>query len=150
MKCKTYKICYIFIYIFIQGILLICYNIFVYVQNFMGLHGCSVVKNPPVIQPSGQTCQRSKFDPWVKNIPWRRKQQPTPVTLPGESHGQESLVDQSPWGHSIVTKQQKILYICTIQICVRVCVLSSVQLFVTPQTVACQAPLTMEFSRQKY
>ena len=58
----------------------------------MGFHGCSVVKNPPVIQPSGQIRQRSKFDPWVKKIPWRRKQQPTPVTLPGESHGQESPV----------------------------------------------------------
>ena len=30
--------------------------------------------------------------------PWRRKQQPTPVFLPGESHGQRSLVDYSPWG----------------------------------------------------
>ena len=25
--------------------------------------------------------------------------QPTPVFLPGESHGQRSLVDYSPWGH---------------------------------------------------
>ena len=24
---------------------------------------------------------------------------PTPVFLPGESHGQRSLVDYSPWGH---------------------------------------------------
>ena len=31
-------------------------------------------------------------------IPWRRKRQPTPVFLPGESHGQRSLVDYSPWG----------------------------------------------------
>ena len=30
------------------------------------------------------------------------------------------------------------------------CVLSHVQLFVTPRTVAHQAPLTMEFSRQEY
>ena len=28
---------------------------------------------------------------------WRRKWQPTPVFLPGESHGQRSLVDYSPW-----------------------------------------------------
>ena len=32
------------------------------------------------------------FDPWVRKIPWRRAQQPTPVFLPGESHGQRSLV----------------------------------------------------------
>jgi len=31
-------------------------------------------------------------------IPWRRKWQPTPVFLPGESHGGRSLVGYSPWG----------------------------------------------------
>ena len=31
-------------------------------------------------------------------IPWRRKWQPTPVFLPGESHGQRSLEGCSPWG----------------------------------------------------
>ena len=30
---------------------------------------------------------------------WRRKWQPTPVLLPGESHGGRSLVGRSPWGH---------------------------------------------------
>ena len=29
---------------------------------------------------------------------WRRKWQPAPVFLPGESHGQRSLVGYSPWG----------------------------------------------------
>jgi len=32
------------------------------------------------------------FDPWVEKIPWRRARQPTPVFLPGGSHGQRSLV----------------------------------------------------------
>ena len=31
---------------------------------------------------------------------WRRKWQPTPVFLPGESHGWRSPVGCSPWGHS--------------------------------------------------
>ena len=31
------------------------------------------------------------FNPWVEKIPWRRKWQPSPVFLPGESHGQRSL-----------------------------------------------------------
>ena len=31
-----------------------------------------------------------------------------------------------------------------------VCVLSHVQLYATPCTVGCQAPLSMEFSRQEY
>ena len=30
---------------------------------------------------------------------WRRKWQPTPVLLPGKSHGQRSLEGYSPWGH---------------------------------------------------
>ena len=30
--------------------------------------------------------------PWVRKIPWRREWQPAPVFLPGESHGQRSLV----------------------------------------------------------
>ena len=29
---------------------------------------------------------------------WRRKWQPTPVLLPGESHGGRSVVGYSPWG----------------------------------------------------
>ena len=36
-------------------------------------------------------CRRLKghgFDPWVRKIPWRRLWQPTPVFLPGQSHGQ--------------------------------------------------------------
>ena len=44
-------------------------------------------------------CGRPGFDPWVGKIPWRRKWQPTPVLLPGESHGGRSLVCCSPWGH---------------------------------------------------
>ena len=41
---------------------------------------------------------RYGFNPWVRKIPWNRKWQPTPVFLPGESHGQRSLVSYSPWG----------------------------------------------------
>ena len=36
-------------------------------------------------------CRRPRFGPWVGKIPWRREWQPTPVFLPGESHGQRSL-----------------------------------------------------------
>ena len=39
------------------------------------------------------------FNPWVEKIPWRRKWQPAPVFLPGESHRQGRLVGYSPWGH---------------------------------------------------
>ena len=33
--------------------------------------------------------------------PWRRKWQPTPVSLPGESHGQRSLGGYTPWGRRV-------------------------------------------------
>ena len=36
---------------------------------------------------------------WVRKIPCGRAWQPTPVFLPGESHGQRSLVGRSPQGH---------------------------------------------------
>ena len=51
-----------------------------------------------VKKPSCQ-CRRRKrhgFDPWVGKMPWRRKWQPTPVLLPGEFHGQSSLVGCCP------------------------------------------------------
>ena len=37
-------------------------------------------------------CRSPGFNPWVGNIPWRRKRQPTPVFLPGES-----LAGYSSW-----------------------------------------------------
>ena len=43
-------------------------------------------------------CNRHGLDPWVGKIPQRRKRQPTPVLLPGKSHGQRSSVGYSPWG----------------------------------------------------
>ena len=45
-----------------------------------------------------KSCKRCRFDPWVGKIPWRRAWQPTPVLLPGESHGEWSLPGYSPWG----------------------------------------------------
>ena len=42
-------------------------------------------------------CKRCRFDPWVRKIPWRKAKQPTPVFLPGASHGQRSLAGYSPW-----------------------------------------------------
>ena len=40
-----------------------------------------------------------KAQSWVGKIPWRRAWQPTPVFLPGESHGQRSLAGYGPQGH---------------------------------------------------
>ena len=37
-------------------------------------------------------CRRPVFNSWVGKIPWRGRWQPTPVFLPGECHGQRSLM----------------------------------------------------------
>ena len=42
--------------------------------------------------------KRHRFHSWTRKIAWRRKWQPTPVFLPGESRGQRSLAGYSPWG----------------------------------------------------
>ena len=47
--------------------------------------------------------ERCRFSPWVGKFPWRRKWQPIPVFLPGESHGQRNLVGYSPSGHKSQT-----------------------------------------------
>ena len=52
---------------------------------------------------------------WVQSLgredAWSRKWQPTPLLLPGESHGQSSLVVYSPWGRkeSDTTEQLSLL-----------------------------------------
>ena len=43
--------------------------------------------------------RRCWFDTWFRRIPWRRKLQLTPVFVPGESHGQRSLVGYSLWDY---------------------------------------------------
>ena len=48
--------------------------------------------------PANARDRRCGFYPWVRKIPWRRAWQPTPVSLPRKSHGQGSLVGNSPWG----------------------------------------------------
>ena len=54
-----------------------------------------MIKNPPA--NAGDAVQFL-----VRKIPWRRKWQPTPIFLPGKSHGQRSLAGYSPWGHKRV------------------------------------------------
>ena len=40
--------------------------------------------------------------PELGRFPWRSKWQPTPVFLPGKSHGQRNQVGYSPWSHKSV------------------------------------------------
>ena len=43
-----------------------------------------------------RTCKRCSFDPWVGKMPWSGTWPSTPVFLPGESHGQRSLLYYKP------------------------------------------------------
>ena len=55
--------------------------------------------------PSGSEGKASAYNagdlgsiPGLGRSPGRRKWQPTPVFLPGKSHGRRNLVGYSPWG----------------------------------------------------
>ena len=64
-----------------------------------GVPGGSAVKNPPANAGDPGSI------PAVRKIPWRREWQPTPVFLPGESHGQRSLARSQPMGLQRVTPE---------------------------------------------
>ena len=51
-------------------------------QNIQASLVAHIIKNPSAMQETRVH--------WVRKIPWRRAQQPTPVSLPGEAHGQRS------------------------------------------------------------
>ena len=96
------------------------------IQGSLFSHG-SVVKESTC---GGRSCMRLWFDSWVGKMSWRRKWQPTPVFLPGES----------PWTQE-PGRLQSISHFSSAQS------LSCVQLFVTPWPAACQASLSITNSR---
>ena len=57
--------------------------------DVLGFPVCSVVKNPPANARDTGEMSLILTDPWVRKILWRRKWQPTPVFLPGESWTEE-------------------------------------------------------------
>ncbi|KAB0348889.1 hypothetical protein FD754_013746 [Muntiacus muntjak] len=58
-----------------------------------GFPGGTSSKKPSCPNAGDMRCW---FEPWVGKIAWRRTWQPTPVFLPGESHGQRSLAGYNP------------------------------------------------------
>ena len=52
----------------------------------------------PSIFPASGSYPRSQFFASGSQSIWRRQWHPTPVLLPGKSHGWRSLVGCSPWG----------------------------------------------------
>ena len=101
-------------------------------------------------------CRRHGFDPWIRKIPWRRKWQPTPVFLPGKSHGQRSMVRYSPWVHRVkVLNFGEVKFTnftfpwIVLLLCLCSCDVAQVMSFsLQPhELVACEAPPSMGFSR---
>ena len=112
-----------------------------------------------------------EFDPWVVNIPWGRKWQPTPVLLLGEDP--QTMLD-SPWGprHASGSKQSMVICSSIHEIFqarklewVSLAIVGSKILRKTPGVgglvakscstleipwTARQAPLSIGFSRQEY
>ena len=72
-------------------------------------HSSTVARKIPWMEEPGRLQSvgllRVRYD-WATSLSlstfmhWRRKWQPTPVFLPGESHGRRSLVGCSPWGRT--------------------------------------------------
>ena len=68
-------------------------------MTFVCILSCITKMDPALVVQSVKSLpamQETQFNPWVREIPWRRKWQPTPVFWPGESHGQRSLAGYSP------------------------------------------------------
>ena len=70
--------------------------------KWLGFPGSSAGKE------SACQCRRHRFNPWAGKIPWRRKWQPTLVSVPEKSHGQRSLVGYSPWGSKESDKTERL------------------------------------------
>ena len=65
----------------------------------MGVPDGASGKDPPANARELRGVKRHKFVPWSWEDCWNGKWQPTPVFLPGISHGKRSLVGYNPWGY---------------------------------------------------
>ena len=95
-----------------------------------------LVKNPLAIRRPG-------FDPGIGKIPWSRERLPTPVSWPGEFHGQRSLAGYSPRGCKKTDVTEQLSLLTFISKLSSVQSLSCVRLCATPSTAAHQASLLL-------
>ena len=84
--------------------------------RYLGFPGGAVIKNICQCRYWQNACQcrrlrKCGFNLWAAESCWGRKWWPSPVFLPGQSHGQRSLAD-SPWGRKELdmTKQLSAQY----------------------------------------
>ena len=92
------------------------FHIYIFPAHFSSIKICKCASALKVAFLASLVAQMVKNLPVMKEIlvwplgqkdPLRRKWQPTPVLLPGESHGGRSLVGYSPWGRkeSVTTER---------------------------------------------
>ena len=67
---------------------------YITVERFMSHKILQTVKS----LPATREMQETGVDSWVRKMPWRREWQPTPVFLPGKSHGQRDLAGLQAMG----------------------------------------------------
>ena len=70
----------------------------------MGTHFHDLIYLPPKTPPPNIITLEARISKYQLGggvlSSYRGKWQPTPVFLPGKSHGQRSLADYSPWGRT--------------------------------------------------
>ena len=81
---------YIYRYVCVCVCVCVCVYIYIYTHTYIHIIGASLIAHLPAMQET-----RARF--LDRKNPLRRKWQPTPVFLPGESHRQRSLTGYSPW-----------------------------------------------------
>ena len=104
---KKFKVCTLYCFSFFKETPLLWQSNFIFKNTQIGFYSFfNALYTLDEVLPRGlfdkeSTChhRRHGFSPCVGKIPWRWEWQPTPVFLPGESHGQRSLVGYCPWGH---------------------------------------------------
>ena len=77
----------------------------------MATHSSSLVGCSPRGLKESDTTERLYFTHFIL-YHWRREWQPTPVFLPGESHGQRSLAGHGPWGRRELDKTEVTEHAC--------------------------------------
>ena len=122
-------------------------------QIFQELDSWFIRKRPRWLNGKESACQGSRrrrlgFDPWVKNIPWKRKCNPLQYSY------LENPMDRGAWRATVhgLTKNQTRLSSWEHRLLLLLLLsrFSRVRLCATPWTAAHQAPWSMGFSRQEY
>ena len=100
------------------------HDFIIYKKKPKGIMYCVCLGLPRWLSGKESTCQcrKHRFNPRVRKISWRGKWHPTPVFLPGKSHGQRSLVGCRPWvtrvGYLVIKQQLCLTALNVIFFCV--------------------------------